>query len=214
VRERWSCGDGDHCRFVQESSADGETWAVDLDARLERSASTAAWIDIPRAKAPFADVLSGGQPSPEQLRRIADEGYRTVINLRGPGEPEELVDEPQQVAALGMEYVSIPVASGDDLNVENARLLSEALARPGALPAVVHCRSGNRVGALFAIEAHELDGMDPERALEVGIASGLTALEPLVRERLGLDLPAPPEGHDAPDSPDSPPDSPPDSQEK
>ena len=186
LREHWSCSDADRCRFVRSTSEDGTTWSAVLEAELSRSASSAAWIDFPKARAPFADLLSGGQPSLEQLERMAQEGYRTVINLRSPGEPEELAGEAEHVAALGMKYLSIPIASGDDLTVENARRLADTLALPDALPAVVHCRSGNRVGALFALKALELDGADAEQAFEVGRSAGLTSLAPLVRERLGL----------------------------
>jgi len=187
LRESWSCASADSCSFRRERSLDdGASWESVLEVELTRSASSAAWIDIPYALAPFPDVLSGGQPSLEQLARASREGYRTVINLRGPGEEGELEDEAERVRELGMDYVSIPVQGGGDISEENARLLAEALAAPEALPAIVHCRSGNRVGALFALGAVALDGMGPEEAFAVGRSSGLTSLVPLVRERLGL----------------------------
>ena len=51
---------------------------------------------------------------------------------------------------------------------------------------LVHCASGNRVGALIAIGAAKAGGMAPEAALELGKAAGLTSAEPRVRELLQL----------------------------
>ena len=59
---------------------------------------------------------------------------------------------------------------------------------PGALPAIVHCASGNRVGALFAIQALYLDGRSAAEALEIGKRAGLTHVGPAIRELLGLTL--------------------------
>jgi len=190
LRESWRCDEENHCSFRRERPVAGvEGWESVLEAELTRSASRAAFIEIPRALAPFPDLLTGGQPSAEQLALASEEGYRTVVNLRGRGEEGELPDEAAQVRELGMEYVSIPVADAADVSEENARRLAEALANPEALPAIVHCRSGNRVGALFALKAGLLDGATPQEALDTGLASGLTGLEPLVRERLGLPPP-------------------------
>ena len=42
---------------------------------------------------------------------------------------------------------------------------------PEALPAFVHCASGNRVGGLFAVKAFHLDGMNVEESMEIGTQS-------------------------------------------
>ena len=46
--------------------------------------------------------------------------------------------------------------------------------------------SGNRVGALFALRAHWLQGLPAVEALAVGRRYGLTKLEPLVMQILAL----------------------------
>lgn len=137
---------------------------------------------LPNGKLVGADLLVGGQPSEEQFARMADAGYRTVINLRTPGEPQVPGEE---IEALGLIYVSLPVDHPEEIDEEHARALSAALAE-AERPVVVHCGSGNRVGALLALEAHHVEGKPAEEALAEGLASGLTHLEPVVRERLGL----------------------------
>ena len=49
---------------------------------------------------------------------------------------------------------------------------------------MVHCASGNRVGALFALKAFHLEDADVESALASGREAGLTKLEETIRERL------------------------------
>ena len=87
--------------------------------------------------------------------------------------------------AAGLDYSPLPIPSADAVTVENARKLGELLDGFDG-PVVVHCGSGNRVGALVALlEADR--GASDEAALEAGRAAGLTRLEGLVRERLAAD---------------------------
>ena len=48
------------------------------------------------------------------------------------------------------------------------------------------CGSSNRVGALFALKARLLDGKSPDEAIAIGEACGMTRLEPVVRQALGM----------------------------
>lgn len=142
-----------------------------------------AFFDLPFGRQPFSHVITAGQPNGEQLQALAKAGYKTVINTRAHGEP--LVDEmPGVVQGLGMRYLHIPVAGVADLTVANAQILADALAADDALPALVHCASSNRVGALFALKAFHLDGASMDEALAVGRSAGLTGMEPMVRALL------------------------------
>jgi uncharacterized protein (TIGR01244 family) len=139
---------------------------------------------LPEERSPAPNLLTGGQPTPAQLQAAKAAGYATVINLRAPGEPGSW-DEADTVTTLGMRYVAIPVAGADGLTRANAQLLADAIAQSRG-PVVVHCASGNRVGALLAIKAALLDGVDPEAAFALGKAAGMTSLESSVRQLLGL----------------------------
>lgn len=132
---------------------------------------------------PFPGVLVGGQPTMEQLERVRDLGYTRIVNLRMPDELGSTTAE--QVEALGMEYVPLPISGSDALDEEHARALAAALEGADG-PIMVHCGSGNRVGALFALKAFYVDHASPEEALQIGRQSGLTRLEPVVRDKLGL----------------------------
>lgn len=161
--------------------------APSIPAPAPAPAPAAAAEDLlPNARRPLPRLLTGGQPSAEQLEALAAAGYRTIVDLRPQGEQGAPADEPERVEALGMRYVRIPIAGAGNLTEEAARALDEVLDREAAYPAAVHCASGNRVGALLAFRAARLEGADPEAALALGRDAGLTRLEPAVRELLGL----------------------------
>jgi uncharacterized protein (TIGR01244 family) len=141
-----------------------------------------AGVGIPNERMPAAGLLTGGQVSQEQMTQLVEMGYTTFVNLRSSGEDgtgweEEFAD------GLDLTFVRIPVASTDDLNPKNVDLLDSALST-GDGKAVVYCKSGNRVGALLALRAHWVDGLDAEAALALGRASGMTGLEPAVQKML------------------------------
>lgn len=135
-------------------------------------------------KSPRPGLLTGGQPASADWSRLAAGGVSTVINLRPRAELGER-DEAAEVRAAGLRYEALPIAGAGDITLDNARALSDLLgsADGGVL---VHCASGNRVGALLALAAWQADGLSPREALELGRRAGLTGLEPRVRELLGL----------------------------
>jgi uncharacterized protein (TIGR01244 family) len=124
---------------------------------------------------------SSGQPTAEQLETLAERGYVAVVDLRGPGEDRGL-DEVEAVAAAGLAYSPLPIPDAAAVNADNARRLGELLDSFDG-PVLVHCGSGNRVGALAALLAAE-EGADLDEALEAGRTAGLTRSEGLVREQL------------------------------
>jgi len=130
------------------------------------------------------DYVSTGQPDEEILRKASDAGFVAVIDMRTASE-DRGYDEAATVETLGMSYISLPVAGADDTSFENAAQLDEILAGIDG-PVLLHCASGNRVGALFALRA-SLAGASDEEALAVGKAAGLTRLEETVKERLAAE---------------------------
>ena len=128
-----------------------------------------------------APILSAGQPDAAALQVFAKSGYVAVIDLRGVSE-DRGIDEQAEVEALDMKYVTLPIVGDAAINFENAEKLDRIIAGFDA-PVLVHCGSGNRVGALLALR-HRLAGADDEAALELGKSAGLTSLEPVVRRRL------------------------------
>ena len=133
---------------------------------------------------PRAGLLTGGQPAASDWAALKAQGVTTIVNLRPRAEMADH-GEAAEVAAAGMAYVELPIVGADDISPDNARRLWTLLKLSPA-PVLVHCASGNRVGALLALGAARSGGMPAEAALEFGRSAGLSGLEPVVRERLGL----------------------------
>lgn len=141
---------------------------------------------------PEPDLLTGGVPkSPERLAELATSGYRTLLDLRT--DAEVTPDVAALVEKAGMRYERLPVAGDKDLDLATARVLHDKLHDPALRPMAVVCGSGNRSGALLALESFWLHGEPAAEALERGHRAGLTKLEPSVRQLLGLPPAAPPE---------------------
>lgn len=130
---------------------------------------------------PIDGITSSGQPDAEVLEVVAASGYVAVIDMRGPGENRGL-DEKAVIETLGLEYVEFPLVGSEAISFENARRLDKLLTEFDG-PVLLHCGSGNRVGAILALR-HSLQGADDQDAMEYGKSAGLTSLEPLVKDRL------------------------------
>jgi uncharacterized protein (TIGR01244 family) len=101
--------------------------------------------------------------------------------MRGEREDRGM-DEKVVVESLGMDYVLLPIVSEDDISFENAKKLDDLLAAYDG-PVLIHCGSGNRVGALLALR-QSMNGADDAAAMAYGKQGGLTGLEPVVQKRL------------------------------
>jgi len=134
-------------------------------------------------KQPRPGLLTGGQPSTQQLHEAAAAGVTTVIDLRTPQE-DRGYDEQAAAETLGLRYVRLPIGGAGDINEANARTLRRLIGQDAAGTTLLHCASGNRVGALLALAHARVDGASAEESLELGRAAGLTSLEPTVRALL------------------------------
>lgn len=143
--------------------------------------------DIPNLLQPESHILSSGQPSHAALEALCGAGCKVLVNLR----PHEEFDDSEEAARareLGLEYVHIPIAGPQDLNDAAIEALDKVLCDCGdGRGVLIHCASGNRVGALLALHASRKRGLGAGEALAYGERSGLTApgLRAAVQEKLG-----------------------------
>ena len=157
-----------------------------LLAALTAGQSLAQSTATQNRKDPLPNITTAGQPSAEQLAAAAKSGIKTIIDLRGVNEDRGM-DEKATVEKLGMSYVTLPVEGSPGVTYANATALDKLLA--GAQkPVLIHCATGNRVGALLALRDKQ-SGASNEAALALGVASGLAGLKPAVEQKLA-------QGHD------------------
>ena len=91
--------------------------------------------------------------------------------------------------AEGLEYLHLPIAAEPNLTMANVRQFDSWLNDPAGPLTLVHCGSGNRVGALYALRAAWLQGKNVEAALAEGRTAGLKGLERAVRAAIASSPP-------------------------
>jgi len=132
---------------------------------------------------PLTGITTSGQPDEAALVELAEKGFTMVIDLRAENEDRGF-EESDAVEELGMSYITLPVSGTDAINYENAAALDAFLGMAEG-PVLIHCGSGNRVGALLSLR-QRLVGDDADTALTIGLKAGLTspALQDVVESRL------------------------------
>lgn len=148
-------------------------------------ATQAPAVELPGiadAVSPAPGILSAGRLAPEDIQRVRDAGVRQIIDLTPDAETPDF-DEAAAVRAAGLAYANLALSGPADLTLENAQTF-DALLRAAKRPVLVHCASGNRVGAMAALRAAWVDDHSIEEAITIGKAWGLKGLETEVRRRL------------------------------
>jgi uncharacterized protein (TIGR01244 family) len=128
------------------------------------------------------DLLFGGQPDEATIKRLAAEGYRTIVSTRGTGELSW--DQKAVVEAAGMSFVFIamdkPVKAITD---EQVAAFAEVM-NTAQRPMLLHCSTGNRTAGLWAVWLAERQGVEPAEALRLGALAGMTKSRSVVEKRL------------------------------
>jgi uncharacterized protein (TIGR01244 family) len=118
--------------------------------------------ELPNFHAVNTLIYRGGQPKPGGIKKLADLGIKTVINLRDDDERARL--EEQEVKAAGLVYYNRPLPRWDGPNDQEIRELLSLLTTSDK-PVFVHCKRGaDRTGVLIAIYRIEHDGWTSEEA--------------------------------------------------
>ena len=97
-------------------------------------------------------IITGGQPTAEQLKSAANEGFQTVINLATCKSDNALADEAGLVESLGMAYHHIPVEweQPTQADFETFEQVVKQLAEGKTL---IHCAANFRATAFYALYA-------------------------------------------------------------
>lgn len=121
------------------------------------------------------NVVTGGQPTAEQLKALKAAGGDIVLDLRDPMESRP-VDEAALVRELGMEYVNIPVRAGslDDTTLEQ---ILAVLRGSGDRTVFFHCGSGSRVGGALIPYFIIDQGLEEQDAVDQAMRVGLRSAE-------------------------------------
>lgn len=128
------------------------------------------------------DMWRSNQPSPAQLKRWADRGIKTVLNLRGRSIKSWHVLERDACAKLGMDLVSFRIFSREAPWTSVPRDVRDML-NSIRYPALLHCKSGaDRAGVMAVFYRHFRQGVPIREAVEqlsakyLHVAAGKTGI--------------------------------------
>jgi uncharacterized protein (TIGR01244 family) len=128
-------------------------------------------------------VSVGGQPTQDELKKLAQEGFKTIVNLRTEGEEDQPLTpdaEGKQVDELGMDYVHFPV-SKDAMSPELEDDFRQRLPSLTA-PVFIHCDTGKRAGAFVMIDKAIQEGWSGEDTLRRAEEMGFECEAPEIRQ--------------------------------
>ncbi len=108
-------------------------------------------------------LLTGGSPTLQDFRDLRANGCEVVINLALPTSPDLIPDEAEQVVALGMQYVSIPVV-WEAPTAQNLADFFTAIQACSERKTFVHCILNMRVSAFIYLYRILRLGWTPEKA--------------------------------------------------
>jgi len=130
---------------------------------------------VPNACQLLPGVVTGGQPSAAHLAAFHAAGGRVVLDLRDAMEPRPL-DEAATAGSLGLAYVNVPIGphSLTDTTLDRMR---QILREAGDELVLVHCASGNRVGAALLPFLMLDHGFEEEDAVAQAMRVGLRSAE-------------------------------------
>ena len=138
---------------------------------------------------PLSPVFAvAGQLRPEDLGRIAELGFRTIVNNRPDGEEagqpssDALAGEARR---LGLAYRDLPVMPGRVVGDQALALAAMLDELPG--PALAFCRTGSRSAALWALAAARHGNPDAIVAAAAAAGYDLEVLRPRLEALAGAD---------------------------
>jgi len=99
-------------------------------------------------------LITGGQPTAEQLQAAAAEGFEVVINLATERSTPTLKDEAEVVRALGMAYYPIPV-EWEQPKESDFWAFEAVMRQVGKRKTLLHCAANFRVTAFYSLYAQK-----------------------------------------------------------
>ena len=124
-------------------------------------------------------VTVGGQPSADELKELAGQGFKSIVNFRTEGEEDQPLspaEEGEQVGGLGLQYLHVPV-SMQSMTAETVDRFREQFDKLPT-PVFAHCKGGTRAGAMVMMHLASEQGMSGEQTLKQAEQMGFECKQP------------------------------------
>lgn len=153
------------------------------DPAPDTAPAEAPAIGIRNLSKPLPNVLCSGQPTKAQFDALQAAGVAHVLHLRVKSEQGTGWEE-ERAAAADFAFERLEIAGGKGLTRENVEAFAAKLDSYGDDLVLISCGSSNRVGAMLALKACWLDGMDKPAAMALGERGGMKSLTDTVDKLL------------------------------
>lgn len=127
----------------------------------------------------YDGYVVGGLPTRAHIDGALQAGFESALSLMEDSEPG-IAEIAPYGARQGLRYLRFVVRGQEDLGEAAAWEFAATLAMLDR-PAIVHCATGRRAAALFALKAHFVDEMPVDQAIALGEALGMGELREHVR---------------------------------
>ena len=108
-------------------------------------------------------ISTAGQPTENQLRDAAAEGFTTIINLAPVNPPYTPANEAGLARELGLNYITIPVAWNNPTDADFAAF-ERAMSETAGDKTLIHCAANFRVTAFYTLYARKHLGWSEAQA--------------------------------------------------
>ncbi len=129
----------------------------------ERAGTPQLPVGIPRFAVVKPRVASGQKPLLDGLDWLRDNGYKTVVHVRAPGEDDSA--DRTQVEKRGLRYVSLEL-SPQTLTREAVEQFNFLVTDAASQPLFVYDRDGVLAGALWYLHFRIVDGAADQEAID------------------------------------------------
>jgi protein tyrosine/serine phosphatase len=119
------------------------------------------------------DAWRAAQPAPHNIRKLARQGVRTILNLRGDRDCGSYYLEREECERLGIKLIDFQVRSRQAPTVEQIKGAKE-LFDSIEYPMLMHCKSGaDRAGLMSVLYLHLREGVPlPEAQKQLSLRFG------------------------------------------
>jgi uncharacterized protein (TIGR01244 family) len=164
-------------RLVSVTILCGVMVVADVACGLRPAALPASWAgdEVMNYRRVEAGLATANLITVAAIPKLAEAGFKTIIDLRSPSE-SGVSEEAAAAQRNGLRYVNIPVTLST-LTGESVRKVADVLDQSANRPVLMHCASGNRVGAVMELYREDIHGMNHEAARNEARAIGLQAPE-------------------------------------
>jgi len=136
---------------------------------------------LPRFQQVSERLYRGGQPRAGGIRRLAELGVNTIVNLRGAGARTR--SDEAEARALGLNYFNVPLPVWGRPDDARVRRVVELMAAAENGRVFVHCKDGvDRTGTVVALHRIIHEGWKTDDALAEAERRGMRRIQYWMRD--------------------------------